>query len=269
MNAALLIDGRPGEQVSAADRGLHYGDGVFETIACRAGRARRLALHLERLEKGCARLGIAAPERATLRGEIAGLLAGQAACIVKLIVTRGIARGRGYRPSGEERPTRILARHPWPAPPGRGWHAGLSAVRLGENVELAGLKHLNRLEQVLAQRARPAELDEVLMLAGHDAVISGSMSNLFIVEGERLVTPPIDTCGVEGVMRRVVLEAAPAAGWRVAVEPLSITRLRAARAAFVTNVRLGVQPLASLDGRALDVDPRVVALGTDIDAQAD
>ncbi|MFO1402323.1 MAG: aminodeoxychorismate lyase [Steroidobacteraceae bacterium] len=269
MNAALLIDGAPGGQVPANDRGLHYGDGLFETIACRDGRPRRLALHLERLERGCARLGIAAPARAVLAEEALRLAAGAAACILKLIVTRGSARGRGYRPAGDEQPLRILARHAWVAPAARGWHVGLSGVRLGENARLAGLKHLNRLEQVLAQRERPESLDEVLMLAGQDEVVSGSMSNLFLVEGERLVTPPLERCGVEGVMRRVVLESAPAAGWRVAIEPVDLPRLRAARSAFLTNARLGVQPIASLEGRALATDPRVAALGARIDAQAD
>lgn len=268
MSAAMLVDGEPEARIPAADRGLHYGDGLFETIACRDGRPRWLPLHLARLEHGCARLGIAAPSAATLSAEITRLAAGEAACIVKLIVTRGTARGRGYRPAGDEQPTRILARHAWPAAAGRPWHAGLSAVRLGENARLAGLKHLNRLEQVLAQRERPEALDEVLMLAGHDEVISGSMSNLFIVEGDRLVTPPLERCGVEGVMRRVVLEAAPAAGWRVGVEPIHLARLRAARAAFLTNVRLGVQPLARLEERVLELDPRVAALGAGIDAQA-
>ncbi|MCC7461462.1 MAG: aminodeoxychorismate lyase [Gammaproteobacteria bacterium] len=267
MSATLLIDGRPGAHISAADRGLHYGDGLFETIACRDGRARWLALHLERLERGCARLGIAPPP-AALREEIARLAAGQAACIVKLILTRGVARARGYRPCGDETPTRILARHPWTARPARGWNAGLSGVRLGENAHLAGLKHLNRLEQVLAQRERPEALDEVLMLAGQDEVVAGSMSNLFIVEGGQLVTPPIERCGVAGVMRQVVLETAARTGWHVRIEPVSLARLRAARAAFLTNARLGVQVLASFEGRALEPDPRIAALGASIDAQA-
>lgn len=269
MSVALLVNGDPLGQVSAADRGLHYGDGLFETIACRNGRARRVALHLGRLGRGCDRLGITPPPAAALQEEIARLARGEAACLLKLIVTRGVARGRGYRPAGDETATRILARYPWPAAPGRGWHAGLSTVRLGENARLAGIKHLNRLEQVLAQRERPEALDEVLMLAGHDEVISGSMSNLFIVEGERLVTPPIERCGVEGVMRSVVLETAARAGWRASVEPVSLMRLRAARTAFLTNARLGVQPLASLEGRLLEADARIGALAATIDAQTD
>jgi 4-amino-4-deoxychorismate lyase len=268
MSTAMLVDGLPGTSVSAADRGLHYGDGLFETITCRGGRPRWLALHLTRLQRGCERLGIDPPDGELLAREIGQLAAGQPDCILKLILTRGVARGRGYRPSGEERPTRVLARHPWPASLARAWRLGISPVRLGENPRLAGLKHLNRLEQVLAQRERPAELDEILMLTATDAVICGSMSNLFLVEDDCLLTPSVERCGVEGVLRRLVLDVAAAAGFRTAIGSVDLPRLRAARALFVTNVRLGVQPVAWLEGRELEQDPRVAALGRLIDAQA-
>ena len=267
MSADTLVNGQPGHSVSAADRGLQYGDGLFETIACRGGRPRWLSLHLLRLQRGSVRLGIAAPPAAVIAQEIDMLAADHAACIVKLILSRGIARGRGYRPAGDEQPTRVLSRHPWPAAPGA-WRLGLSPVRLGENPRLAGLKHLNRLEQVLAQRERPSELDEVVMQSHSGAVISGSMSNLFLVEGEQLVTPALDRCGVEGVMRRLVLEAAPAAGWRIAVEAVSVERVRAAETLFMTNVRLGVHAVARFERRDYAADARLTRLQELIDARA-
>jgi 4-amino-4-deoxychorismate lyase len=264
MSADTLVNGLPGDAVSAADRGLHYGDGLFETIACRDGRARWLPLHLARLHRGCARLGIEPPPDAIVGREIGTLAADQAACIVKLILSRGIARGRGYRPSGDEVPTRVLSRHAAP----RSWRLGLSPVRLGENPHLAGLKHLNRLEQVLAQRERPPVLDEVVMQSYSGEVISGSMSNLFLVEGEQLVTPALERCGVEGVMRRLVLESAPAAGWRISIETVSVARLRAAGTLFVTNVRLGLLPVASFEDRDYAADARLEHLRELIDARA-
>ena len=267
MSADTLVNGLAGDAVSAADRGLHYGDGLFETIACRDGRARWLPLHLARLHRGCARLGIEPPPDAILGREIGTLAADHAACIVKLILSRGIARGRGYRPSGDEVPTRVLSRHAWPAAP-PSWRLGLSPVRLGENPHLAGLKHLNRLEQVLAQRERPRELDEVVMQSYSGEVVSGSMSNLFLVEGEQLVTPALERCGVEGVMRRLVLESAPAAGWRISVEAVSLARLRAAGTLFMTNVRLGLLPVASFEERDYAVDARLRRLRELIDARA-
>jgi 4-amino-4-deoxychorismate lyase len=268
VNVDTLVNGRSGELVAAADRGLHYGDGLFETIVCRDGRPRWLPLHLARLQRGAVRLGIEPPPQATLAAEVGMLAASQPACIVKLIVTRGIARGRGYRPGGDEQPTRVLSRHPWPVAPAPMWRLGISPVPLGENPRLAGLKHLNRLEQVLAQRERPPQLDEVVMLSSAGEVISGSMSNLFMVEGERLVTPSLERCGVEGVMRGLVLEAAPALGWRTAIETVSVARLRSAAALFVTNVRLGLQRVASIDGADCGSDPRLQGLVEAIDALA-
>lgn len=267
MSVRTLIDGRAADYVSAADRGLHYGDGLFETITCRDGHARWLPLHLARLERGCARFGIEMPDAALLGREIAELAHHRSSCIVKLILTRGVARGRGYRPAGDERATRILARHPWPpAPPP--WRLGLSAVRLAESTLLAGLKHLNRLEQVLAQRERRSDADEVLMLSGDGEVISGSMSNLFLIESGRLVTPSLERCGVEGVMRRLVLDAAAAAGWAADVKSVDLQRVRAADALFMTNVRIGLHPVASFQDRVWPGAMRLGRLREIIDACA-
>jgi 4-amino-4-deoxychorismate lyase len=183
----------------------------------RDGRARWLPLHLAR-RRGCARLDRAA--RTRIIGAV-GALRQITQPVVKRPEPR-IARAR-LPPSGGV--SRVLSRHAWPAAP-PSWRLGLSPLRLGENPRLAGLKHLNRLEQVLAQRERPLELDEVVMQSHSGEVISGSMSNLFLVEGEQLVTPALDYCGVEGVMRRLVLESAPAAGWRISIEAVSVARRR-------------------------------------------
>jgi 4-amino-4-deoxychorismate lyase len=256
MNAALgvtLVNGHSGNQVSTSERALHYGDGLFETIACHRGQPRWLPLHLQRLRQGCERLQIAFDAYDTLAEEIELLAAGQRRCIVKVIVSRGAATRRGYGPSGDERPTRIVSRHSWPREPeAAGLRVGISAVRLGSNALLAGLKHLNRLEQVLAQLSRPAGIDEVLMLSGAQQVISGSMANVFFADEGGLFTPDLCECGVEGVMRRVVLEAAR--GVPVIVRPVAADELPGVREAFLTNVRWGLRSVSVLDGRALHHD---------------
>jgi 4-amino-4-deoxychorismate lyase len=252
-----LVNGVPGELLSIRDRGLHYGDGLFETMRCEHGRLRWFERHLARLALGCERLGLLAPDGALLRAE-AQLLAGSAPrALVKVMLTRGVATARGYRPAGDERGTRIVSIHDWPAVSDEEFRAGLSSVGLGVNPALAGIKHLNRLEQVLAQRAAgQLGLQEVLMATAAGEVVCGSMSNLFAWRDDALHTPPVDQCGVAGIMRSLVLEAAARLGLAVRVAPLPVAALASMRAMFVTNIRLGVQPVHWYEGRRLAVDGR-------------
>jgi 4-amino-4-deoxychorismate lyase len=248
------VNGAPAATVAALDRGLHYGDGLFETIACRAGRPRFLALHLERLAGSCERLRINLPELASLRAEIETLAAGARNSIVKLIVTRGEAQARGYTPTERELATRISFRYAWSGESEEPARVRTSPIRLGENPQLAGMKHLNRLEQVLARaELRGGTESEALMFSSSGRLVSGTMANVFIVRDGRLETPRLDSCGVAGVMRRVVMQEAGRAGIAVAERVIEAREIFEANEVFLTNARIGVQPVAVLDGRTLAV----------------
>jgi 4-amino-4-deoxychorismate lyase len=263
---ATLINGEAQTLWSVHDRGLQYGDGLFETLTCVGGRLRWFERHLTRLALGCERLGMAAPDGARLRAEAQSLLGAAPRALVKIIMTRGIATGRGYRPSGEEQPTRIVSVYDESASGAAEFRVGLSAVPLGLNPKLAGLKHLNRLEQVLAQReALSHGWQEALMRSSAGEVVCGSMSNLFVCRDGEWLTAPVTHCGVAGVMRELVLEVAPRAGVAVRITPLSERDVEAATALFVTNVRLGLQPVHWYQGRALAVDQRGARLQELID----
>ena len=254
--AAVWVNGRPGGAVSALERGLHYGDGLFETIACVGGRPRFLALHLERLARGCARLGFEFPDRDELEQEI--LAAAEApGAIVKVLLTRGPALARGYASTGAEQPTRVTLRYRWDEEPRlrlAGVRVRTAALRLGENPALAGLKHLNRLEQVLARREwSDGDIAEALMYSASGRLISGVMSNVFLVEGQRLRTPRIDRCGVAGIMRQVVLREAARAGIAVEEGPLDAEDLARAREIFLTSAVIGLRPVRALDGRVCEI----------------
>jgi 4-amino-4-deoxychorismate lyase len=254
--AAVWVNGRPGGAVSPIERGLHYGDGLFETIACVGGRPRFLALHLERLARGCARLGFEFPDRGELEREILAAAAAPGA-IVKVLLTRGPAVARGYASSGAEQPTRVTLRYRWDEEP-RSRLAGVrvrtAALRLGENPALAGLKHLNRLEQVLARREwSDGDIAEALMFSASGRLISGVMSNVFLVEGQRLRTPLLDRCGVAGIMRQVVLREAARAGIAVEEASLDAEDLARAREIFLTSAVIGLRPVRALDGRVCEI----------------
>ena len=264
---ATLINGQSQNLWSVQDRGLHYGDGLFETLSCVSGRPRWIERHLARLASGCERLGLPIPDGELLRAEVQALQGGAPRLLIKIIYTRGVATARGYRPAGNEQPTRIVTAYEWGAPAPAEFRLGLSQVPLGVNPRLAGLKHLNRLEQVLAQReAQAGGWHEVVMCTGAGEVICGSMSNLFLVRGGEWLTPPVNACGVAGVMRALVLELAPRLNIAVRITALTPRDLEQAESMWVTNVRLGLQPVHWYQDRRLAVEPRAARLQECIDA---
>ena len=131
---AVQIDGIAATGVDALDRGMHYGDGLFETIACRAGLARFLDLHLQRLTEGCARLGIRLPALPVLAGQLRALAATQSDSLIKLILTRGNATARGYGAQGDETPRTVVLLYRWPAEDPKLWEQGV-AVRVAPLVD--------------------------------------------------------------------------------------------------------------------------------------
>ena len=260
----VLIDGQsvgqPDGALSVLDRGLHYGDGLFETIACEGGRPRLMERHLQRLAAGCARLGLVPCDGAALAREVRELAAGTSRAIVKLLLTRGISVARGYALTGSERTLRIALRYEWPGQDPQqvtdGVRVRRATLRLGENPALAGIKHCNRLEQVLARREwTDPGIAEALMFSSSGALVSGTMSNVFLVRGSRVLTPCIDRCGVAGVMRGLVLEIAAAAGISVEERRLDDADLAAAEELFLTNALTGIRPVRELDGMSLVVGP--------------
>ena len=246
--ATVWINGRRAARLSALDRGLHYGDGLFETLACLKGRPRFLSLHLARLALGCARLRLSAPGPQRLRAAIEQAAAQADRSIVKLLVTRGPAVARGYAAGGEQG-SWLVIRYPWPE----------------EDPALAGLKHLNRLEQILARNEDSViEAEETLMLSHSGKLISGTMSNVFLVHEAggrlRLRTPDLALCGVAGVMRSVVLREAAQEGISASECALAPPDLDTAAEVFLTNARIGIWPVRSIDGRPLAPGPLTRAL---------
>lgn len=257
---AVQIDGVPARAVSARDRGLHYGDGLFETLACVRGRVRFADRHWMRLSAGCARLGIRYEDWPALEEEVVRLAALHDRSIVKVIITRGDAVTRGYGPSGREQARRCVLQWAWPRDDDARFDTGVQVrtarLRLGENPALAGLKHLNRLEQVLARaELAGSDADEALLFAGSGTLVSGTMSNVFLVRDGMLETPRLDRCGVAGVMRAVVIERATASGLACREHVLDHDALAAADEIFLTNARIGIWPVLALDARELPAGP--------------
>lgn len=251
MTLAVLINGQSPNDLRYAlalnDRGFHYGDGLFETMLLDAGKVRFLDAHFDRLYAGCERLKIAAPERSVLRQEIATVTANLRSAVIKVIVSRGVG-ARGYRPSGECTTTRVVAAYAAPSTAERSVRLRWCETRLGRNPRLAGIKHLNRLEQVLAQAEwDDPDIQEGLMLDTEGELVCGTASNVFIVREGVLLTPDLRFCGVRGVMREQVLRLAPQLGIKASEEPLWPQDLQSAREVFVTNAVRGIRSVTALD----------------------
>jgi 4-amino-4-deoxychorismate lyase len=269
------IDGAAGQTLPADDRGLAYGDGLFETMLVRAGQVRFIDAHLDRLSRGCERLAIpfaaSAASRAELRAEIAhaARLAPPLA-ILKLIVTRGSAARRGYVPGSAMTPRRVLSLFAVNTEPGVASAAvtlRVATLRLGENPALAGLKHLNRLENVLAAGESGHEsCFESLLLDAAGNLICGTMSNVFAVKHGRLVTPVVDRCGVAGVMRGIVMRECGALAIGMEQRPLPLSEFLAADEAFVTNVRIGVVPVRNVGEHSFPMNETTLRLARHIEA---
>lgn len=246
------LDGAPPTPSLAFSRGLQYGDGVFRTILKYNGQLIDLELHIRKLNNHAERLDLDPLPAQVLREEAAGISAGIDRCVLKFLLMRA-GTGRGYRPQGRAS-ERLLLRYAAPAYPETHWSAGILAFRcslaLQPQPHLAGVKHLNRLEQVLASRHWPEPAAEgILCGAGGDA-ICGTRSNLFCVRDGTLHTPALDACGVAGLMRDKVLAAAAALAVPARIEPLPWTALLEADEAFVCNSLIGIWPLRALEQRS-------------------
>lgn len=245
----ILVDGAREERVAALDRGCTLGDGLFETIAVRAGTPRFWSAHVERLREGCRRLALPPPPVAALAHDAASLCAGDGT--LRITWTRG-AGSRGYAPAADPVPTRVVAFHPGAAPAPRALALRWCDTRLASQPALAGIKHLNRLEQVLARAewSDPA-IDEGIMLAMDGRVIECVAANLFVVGEGILVTPDLADCGVAGTMRRRVLALAQTLGLDTAVRRVEVGEVEAADEVFVTNAVRGLAPVATIADRRL------------------
>ncbi len=238
-----------------ADRGLAYGDGLFETVLVFAHQAVWWPAHWARLARGAAALGFGLPQREWLEAELGPLLSSAPDnSVLKLILTRG-AGGRGYAADPELEPTLVLSVHAAPPQPAGPLVLRWCDTRLAIQPALAGIKHLNRLEQVLA-RAECSEtgFDEGLVCDHDGHVVAATGANLFVFREGRWLTPGLDRCGIAGVCRAQLLLPLQAREAR-----LDRAAIESADAVFLSNAVRGILPVARLGTRAWPPHPAIAA----------
>ncbi len=254
----MRINGRETDALDSRDRGLHYGDGVFETIAVSGSRPLQWSRHMDRLKGGCRRLGFQAPDADDLLRQAHAEIHGRESGVLKILVTRGLG-GRGYRPPEVARPSTIIACYPSPEHPvewrERGVRLRMCQLRLCHNPLLAGIKHLNRLEQVLSRAEwNDPDIAEGLLRDTVGHIIEATAANLFVLRDGHLLTPALDYCGVAGIMRARVLDRARDMGIPVRIDELSMEHVAEADALFLTNSVIGCWPVRELSGRFYNIN---------------
>jgi 4-amino-4-deoxychorismate lyase len=245
-----LVDGVAADTVPADDRGLNYSDGTFETLPCHEGGIQHEDLHRSRLTRALRALGVTS---AAEQGE--RLFTNAAQCletarhtgIARLTVTRG-SGPRGYTPPGLPQLRSILSAYPRPESSHSASRCAVANTRWAVQPQLAGLKLLARTEQVLAAaEAEAAGWDDMVMLDSCDHVISSSRENLFMLLGEKVMTPCLDRCGIAGTRRELLLtQILPALNYAFDIRPNSQAECLSADAMITTNSISGVTPITQL-----------------------
>jgi len=248
----ILVNGQAADSVSAQDRGLAYGDGVFRTLRTEAGQPLWWADHYAKLAADCTALALNCPDETELHAEVCRVAeAGQG--VVKIVLTRGTG-ARGYAPLPPQPPTRIVLAAPLPAyaqdQAATDINARWCALKLARQPRLAGIKHLNRLENVLARAEwDDPDIFEGLLCDDSGAVISGVMSNLFWVSQGELFTPDLSLSGVAGVARARLLRAAGRRGIRTHIGRFPPAAILAADEVMICNSVIGLRRVAHLDDK--------------------
>jgi 4-amino-4-deoxychorismate lyase len=243
-----LINGQRAERISIRDRGFQYGDGCFETVRVLSNKPILWSAHLKRLKNACKTLQLSVNFE-LLKSEITQLLQDNktADVILKITVTRGEG-GRGYKPPEHANCTRIIQLIDYVAADTRtGARVVVCQHRLSSNSLLGGIKHLNRLDQVIASAQIPADFDEGLCLDEQGSVIEGCRSNLLLAIDNQLVTPDLGKSGVEGVMLNYLIDKFKVLDTRVLRKTISLRELKTASEIFLCNSVFGIWPVAEIE----------------------
>ena len=251
-----LVNGEISTLVETANRGLNYGDGIFETLLVHSGRPRRWQGHMDRLGVGCERMGLTMPPQSILLREVQTVSAGLVDAVVKIVITRG-GQARSYMPPEGEDCVRIVSSHRYPEGIAelarKGVRARICDLRLAIQPALGGMKHLNRLEQVLASvEIRKAGAAEGILLDREDHVVCATAANLFLVTDERLLTPRLDLCGIRGVVRAQILANFTA---RSELRRVTLDMVQEADEVFICNTVKGIIPVTAIDDQEFAIGP--------------
>lgn len=249
----IIVNGSIADSIHVMDRGLMYGDGVFRTLRVLNGQPELWPRQYAKLAADCAKLDILCPSSALLEREMREVARGEPNCVLKIVVSRGEG-GRGYGVPSSVHPSRVMVTAPLPEYPASyaadGVRLHVCDIRICHQPRLAGIKHLNRLENVLARMEwSDPNIPEGLMLDVDGNVIEGTMSNVFMRRGNHLITPDLSQCGVAGLQRERIMEAAQYLGLTLEVSRFPLRALLDADEVLMCNSVIGIWPVREIGPR--------------------
>ena len=255
MEPLVIINGEVKSNVSIFNRNMQYGDGLFETCVAKDNKVLFWDNHFSRLNNGCDRLNIKKIANSVWLEDIkkALSLSSEKNCIVKLILSRGNSL-RGYSYSKDIEPVRVVIVSQMNEYKTKETYSLEFAISgFHSNPNLAGIKHCNRLEQILARTNMMA--DEAIMLDENQSVVSVTQGNIYLIFGNKLITPKLERCGVIGSRRSIILELSRLTNLEVREEDISIKQLEKANEVFVSNSLIGIQPVTLIGDYYLTNNP--------------
>lgn len=269
----IMINGEQGRTIHVTDRAVMYGDGVFRTMRMHLGQIKCWPQQYQKLQADCQALEILCPARRTLEQELRLFAQDTPNCVVKIIVSRGEG-GRGYGVPTSASPNRVVLSMPLPEYPPQYWHEGVQLhvceIRLSHQPRLAGIKHLNRLENVLARMEwDDVNVPEGLLLDAEGWIVEGTMSNIFMRVGQKLLTPDLSLCGVTGLQRDRILKYAPTLGLSVEISRFNFSSLLQAEEIFVSNSLIGIWPIRQIAAMPIPIGPIAVKLQHILESEID
>ena len=250
----LSINGRQDLNLSVADRAFNYGDGLFTTAKISQGKIELLAEHLQRLQQGCSKLLIEGVNFTWLNEHLIDTAKDFPLAVLKVVISAG-SGGRGYSREGIEHPNVIVTVHPFPSHYHHlqmaGLNLGVANTMLGINPQLAGLKHLNRLEQVLIRKELDGrEEDDLLVLNIHQHIVETSSANIFYQINNKWFTPELKISGVNGLIRQRILQQRP----DVVLSKDNVSALADVTAMFICNCVFGITPVRCFNHTELSME---------------
>ncbi len=249
-NHSSLVNGSFNDFISLSDRGLAYGDGVFRTLKVTHGTPEHWPLHYQMLVSNCSVIGLVCPSAELFMSDFEQLFSSDEISVAKIIVSRGHG-DRGYVLPAVIEPTRIMIKSNFPHYPQENFDEGvqlhLCETRLALQPRLAGIKHLNRLENVLARMEwNDSAINEGLMMDTTNNVIECTSSNIFARYNDVLLTPSIDECGIAGISRQRILSYATSLDLKVRIEKMSLKQLLKADEVIICNSLYGAWQVRKL-----------------------